>query len=160
MPKPKQVWKERDLPLLLKKNNNKTFDCLLIIKSKSVFFWWLVSVRYRAVEHQVPRQDTGEISPGRGRERGKVFGGGGGGGGGWFRGFVFISSWVLPPGVGQYPSHAVSALIVRKGSYSVHRSTLGHKNRMFSQKSTALRLPIALSILPMTWLLGMALPHS
>lgn len=34
--------------------------------------------------------------------------------GGWFRGFVFISSWVLPPGVGQYPSHAVSCLFGRE----------------------------------------------
>lgn len=36
-----------------------------------------------AVEHQVLRQDTGEISPGRGRERGKVsrkYEGGGGSG--------------------------------------------------------------------------------
>lgn len=43
-----------------------------------------------------------------------------GGGRGWFRGFVFISSWVLPPGVVQYPSHVVSTLFVSDKKHGLH----------------------------------------
>lgn len=85
------------------------------------------SANHDAVVHQVLRQDAGEISPGRGREGGKGWclrviwsglgftnleGGGPRGWGADFRGFVFNSSWILPPGVGQYLSHAVSTLFM------------------------------------------------
>lgn len=42
------------------------------------------------------------------------------GGGADFRGFVFNSSWILAPGVGQYLSHAVSTLFMREREHKWH----------------------------------------
>lgn len=135
MPKPKQTWVKRN-------THNLEFVMLKNAFAHSIMWSrkdFLMTCQYaacNAVEHQVLGQDTGEISPGRGRdggERRRDFEGSwrwceevvqvsetgkDGTWGGWFRGFVFISSWVLPPGVGQYPSHAVSALFMKEEEHT------------------------------------------
>ncbi len=40
---------------------------------------------------------------------------------------MFISSWVLPPGVGQYPSHVASALFIT-GRGTLQKPQLRNKN--------------------------------
>lgn len=69
MPKPKQTWVKRKCsePRVCDVGKKRIRSFIWLCGQKSVF-WWLVSMQLvMKVEHHVLRQDTGEISPGRGR---------------------------------------------------------------------------------------------